>query len=203
MINVHIVDDHKLLAEGLEKMINESETAKVSDISHTIDNCRKRLMSKIPDVLLLDLSLPDGSGIDFCKEIKTTYPEIKVLILTTHNEFAIARSVLNNGASGYILKNALSEELLMGIEAVMNGETFLCEEIDITLKKSPKHELWLTTREREIVKLIMDGYDYNEIAQKTFLSPETIKTYRKSLLAKVGVKNSAMLIKTVIEKKLI
>ena len=203
MFNVHILDDHKMLVEGLCISINESGIAKVSGISHNLTECRNYLISQQPDILLLDLYLPDGSGIDFCAEIRQKYPSIKVLVLTTHDEYSVARRVMDNGASGYILKNALSEEVITGIEAVMKGETFLCDEINMLMKKHSEQPVWLTSREQELLRLIVDGFTNQEIADKVFLSVETIKTYRKNLILKLGARNSMMLVKMAIENKLI
>jgi len=203
MIKVHIVDDHKMLVEGLCTTINESEIASVYGISYTLSDCRMALVSSEVDLLLLDISLPDGNGVDFCIEIKKKYPVLKILILTTHSEYSIAKRALNNGANGYILKNALSEEVVNGIEVVMSGKLFLCDEIDLLLHKERKQHIWLTTREQELLRLIVDGYTNKEIADKVFLSVETIKTYRKNLILKLGAKNSMVLVKIAIENKLI
>jgi len=203
MIKVHIVDDHKMLVEGLVNSINESGIAKVKNYSHSLAECRNMIAFDKPDVLLLDLNLPDGSGIDFCSEIKQKYPDMKILVLTTHDEYSTAKRVMDSGASGYILKNALSEEVIAGIEAVVQGQTFLCDEIDVLMKKRTDQPVWLTAREQELLRLIVDGYTNQEIADKVFLSIETIKTYRKNLILKLGVKNSMMLVRVAIEKKLI
>jgi len=201
MITVHITDDHKILVEGLRILINESENITVSEVSYSLKECRAALALQTPDVLLLDLNLPDGSGIDFCSEVRKKYPSVKILILTTHNEYSVAKQVMDNGASGYILKNALSEEIIAGIETVMQGEVFLCDEIDILMKKQKEQQIWLTTREKELLRLIVDGYTNQEIADKIFLSIETIKTYRKNLILKLGAKNSMILVKMALENK--
>lgn len=203
MITVHITDDHKMLVQGLSYSINESGVAIVTGISYTLAESRKALAFQTPDVLLLDLNLPDGNGIDFCIEVRRKYPDIKILVLTTHDEYSVAKRVMSNGASGYILKNSLSEEVIAGIEAVMNGETFLCEEIDILMKKEAGHAIWLTTREQELLRLIVDGCTNQEIAGKLYLGVETIKTYRKNLIQKLGARNSMVLVRMAIEKKLI
>ncbi len=203
MISVHITDDHKMLVEGLSISINGSGIATVTGTSNTLAECRDALASQAPDVLLLDLNLPDGSGIDFCVEVRQKYPEVKILILTTRDEYSIAKRVMDNGASGYILKNALSEEVVNGIEAVMKGKIFLSDEIDLLMRKQTEPSIWLTAREQELLRLIVDGYTNQEIADKVFLSVETIKTYRKNLILKLGAKNSMMLVKMAIEKKLI
>jgi DNA-binding NarL/FixJ family response regulator len=203
MINVHITDDHKILVEGLKILLNETKKITITGVSHTLEACRKAMLYQSPDILLLDLSLPDGSGIDFCSEIHKKYPQIKILILTTHNEYSIAKQVMQNGASGYILKNALSEEIVAGIETVMKGGTFLCDEIDILMKKKPEPMIWLTAREKELLKYIVDGNTNQEMADKMFLSIETIKTYRKNLILKLGAKNSMILVKMAIAEKLV
>jgi DNA-binding NarL/FixJ family response regulator len=192
-----------MLVEGLTLSINESDIAKVVGTSSSLRQCKTALEAEVPDVLLLDINLPDGSGIDFCTEVKQKYPALKVLILTTHNEYSIAKRVMNNGASGYILKNAMSEEVITGIETVMDGKIFLCDEIDVMMNKNNENQIWLTVREQELLRLIIDGYTNQEIADKMFLSIETIKTYRKNLILKLGARNSMVLVKMALEQKLV
>lgn len=203
MIKVVIVDDHKILTEGLQNLIAESNIATVVGVAHSAAECRLSLGFWMPDVVLLDVGLPDISGLDFCKEIKEQFSEVKVLALTTHNEYAIVRQMLDNGASGYLIKNAMADEVLAGITAVAAGETFLCHEIDLLMKRPAEKNIWLSPRERELLRLISDGLTNTEIANQIFLSPETIRGYRKNLLLKLGAKNTAVLVKMAIEQKLI
>jgi DNA-binding NarL/FixJ family response regulator len=203
MIKVHITDDHKMFVEGLSDYINKSGIATVTGVSHTLAGCRNALAFHSPDVLLLDINLPDGSGIDFCSEIKQKYDSIKVLALTTRDEYSTVRRMLDKGASGYILKNSLMEEVIAGIEAVVNNEIFLCDEMDKLMKKQINETVWLTAREEEILQYIVNGFTNQEIAEQLCLALETIKTYRKNLISKLGAKNSMILVKMAIEKKLI
>ena len=203
MINVAIVDDHKILTEGLKTLIEEAGIAKVIGVAHSAAECRLSLGFWQPDVLLLDVGLPDISGVDFCKEIKEQFPAVKVLALTTHNEYTIVRQMLDNGASGYLIKNSMAEEVLAGIQAVAAGETFLCHEVDLLMKRPSGKNIWLSPRERELLRLISEGLTNGEIADQIFLSPETIKGYRKNLLLKLGAKNTAVLVKMAVEQKLI
>jgi len=203
MIKVAIVDDHKILTEGLQGLIAGSGLAIVVNVAHSASECRRSLGFCKPDVLLLDVSLPDISGLDFCKEVKAQFPEIKILALTTHNEYSIVRNMLDNGASGYLIKNAMTEEILAGIKTVAAGETFLCHEIDILMKRPKETHIWLSHREQELLKLVAEGLTNGEIANRIFLSPETIKSYRKNLLLKLDAKNTAVLVRIAIEKKLI
>ena len=154
-------------------------------------------------MLLLDVGLPDSNGLDLCKELKADFPAVKILALTTHNEYSIVRQMLDNGASGYLIKNAMPDEILAGIKAVYAGETFLCHEINLLMKKPSDKHIWLSERERQLLKLISEGLTNGEIADKIFLSPETIKGYRKNLLLKLGAKNTAVLVKIALEQKLI
>ncbi len=203
IINVVIVDDHKILTDGLRTLLHDSGIAKVVGIAHSATECRNSIGFWMPDILLLDVSLPDMSGVEFCKELTSLYPTVKILALTTHNEYSVVRQILENGASGYLVKNAMTEEVLIGIQAVANGEVFLCHEVDLLMKKPRETQLWLSLREREILKLIVEGLTNTEIAARIFLSPETIRGYRKNLLLKLGAKNTAVLVKIAIEHKLI
>jgi DNA-binding NarL/FixJ family response regulator len=203
MIKVAIVDDHKILTEGLQGLINESGIATVVGIAHTAQEARLSIGFWKPDVILLDVGLPDISGLDFCRELKKQFPDVKILALTTHNEYSIVRQMLDNGASGYLIKNAVSEEVISGIEAVAAGKIFLCHEVDLLMKRPSEKNIWLSERERELLRLVSEGLTNGEIADKIFLSPETIKGYRKNLLLKLGAKNTAVLVKMAIEQKLI
>jgi DNA-binding NarL/FixJ family response regulator len=201
MIRVNIVDDHKILVEGLRKLIEESGAITVTQIAYNADECRKQLRYELPDVLLLDVNLPDTDGVTLCEELKKLYPNLRILALTSYGEYTVVRRMMESGASGYILKNAMSEEVIAGIETVANGNEFLCHEVDMMMKKKDNNEIWLSQRERDLLKLVVEGYTNPEIADKIFLSPETIKGYRKNLLLKLDAKNTASLVKKAIEGK--
>jgi DNA-binding NarL/FixJ family response regulator len=192
-----------MLVEGLSTSINESGIAEVVATSHSVAECRNKLAVETVDVLLLDINLPDGNGIDFCLEIKQKYPTIEIVMLTTYDKPSVVNRAMKNGASGYILKNSLSEEVIAGIETVMKGELFLCEQIDILPKKRFENPICLTARDKDILRLIADGYSNQEIADKLFLGIETIKSYRKVIIRKLNAKNSMLLVKIAIEEKLI
>lgn len=203
MIDVAIVDDHTILVDGLKKLINESGVAMVSRVSGNAAECRSALGFNLPDVLMLDINLPDASGIELCKELTERYPSLKILALSSYSEYAVVRQMLENGAMGYVIKNAMPKEIMEGIKTVAAGDKFLCHEVDLLLKKRSDRTIWLSDRERELLKLVAEGYTNPEIADKIFLSPETIKGYRKNLLLKLGAKNTAVLVKMAIEQKLI
>lgn len=203
MNKILIVDDHPLIAQSLSSIINDSKIGEVAAIATTAKQCIELVGTKHFDLVLLDISLPDGNGLDICKSITEKYPEIKVLAITSFNEYTIIRKMLENGASGYILKNSMPEEVIEGIEAVFKGETFLCHEVDLFMKKKSDQQIFLTPRETELLKLICDGYTNPEIAEKLFLGVETVNSYRKNLLFKLNARNTAVLVKIAMEQKLI
>jgi DNA-binding NarL/FixJ family response regulator len=203
MYKILIVDDHPLLANGLKSLLSDYKIAEPADIAATGKECICKLKSLEYDVILLDINLPDVSGIDLCETIHKDYPKIKILALTSFNEFTCVNKMLSNGASGYVLKNAMPEEIIMGIETIMNGEIFLCHEIDILMKKETDKHVFLTRRETDLLRLITEGFTNQEISEKLFLGAETIKSYRKNLLFKLNAKNTASLVKMAVEGKLV
>ena len=203
MIKVAIVDDHPLLIEGLKKLIDATGKATVIDATGSGKGCISMLGFSRPDVLLLDINLPDSNGVDLCKEVCQRWPYIHVIALTSFSEFTIVKKMLDNGAKGYLLKNAMPEEIVEGIERVAAGEIFLCHEVDLFLKRQSDKHIFLTPRETELLRLIVDGLTNAEIAQRLFLGVETINSYRKNLLFKLGAKNTALLVRMALEQKLV
>ncbi len=202
-IKLLIVDDHRVLVEGLNKLFDNSDTVDVIGVAYSGKECRNALRKELPDVILLDINLPDVSGIDLCKEIKTENPEIKIVALSSFNEYTIVRRMIENGASGYVVKNAMPEEIILSVETVANNEIFLCEEIDLLMRNRSNNPIWLTPREKELLKYIVEGLTNHEIAEKMYLGVETINSYRKNLLIKLGAKNTAVLVRMALEEKLV
>ncbi len=203
MITVQIVDDHKMFIAGMEKIINESGVARVIGTANSARECWQMLVWDRADVLLLDIHLPDGNGVDLCPQIKQKYPDLKILALTSFAEYAVVSRMLENGATGYVLKNAMPEEIIQGIETVAEGEKFLCHEVDLLLKRQAGQAVILTRKERELLRLITEGYISSEIAEKMHLGIDSINNYRKNLLLKLDARNTAVLVKIAIEQKLI
>jgi len=203
IIRVSVVDDHKIVIDGLEKIITESDDIHLIGKSYNVAGCWRMLQVEQPDVLLLDVGLPDGSGMDLCPQIKHRYPTVNILMLTSYAEYSIISHVLNNGASGYILKNAMPEEIIEGVLTVASGKRFLCEEVDVLLKKGDKNRIELTRRERELLRLITEGYTSLEIADRMYLGYETIRSYRKNLHLKLDAHNTADLTKKAMENNLL
>ena len=203
MTNVTIIDDHKVLLDGLVHLINQSENIRVADTGYTIADCRTLLARQQPDVLVLDVGLPDGDGCEFCVELLQTYPSLKILMLTTYSEIAVITRALENGALGYMLKNSSAEEVLEGIRTVASGEQFMGNTIERIYQKKKLTQVRLTRRESELLQHIVSGISNAEIADRMCLAEQTIKGYRRNLVVKLQVRNTAQLVRRAIEDKLV
>jgi DNA-binding NarL/FixJ family response regulator len=203
MSRILIVDDHPVLAGGLKTLLTDYKVCSEIDLAASGKECISKLKSAKYDLILLDINLPDANGITLCETLHKEYPELKILALTGFSEFTCVDKMLKNGASGYILKNAMPEEIIKGVETVMAGEIFLCDEVDLLMKKKKDTHIFLTRRETDLLRLITEGFTNEEIGEKMFLGTETIKSYRKNLLFKLNAKNTAALVKMALEEKLI
>jgi DNA-binding NarL/FixJ family response regulator len=201
--SVFIVDDHYMVVEGIRSLLQHETNVEWTGHAMNAASCRAFLKQRKPDVILMDINLPDTSGIELCKEVKELYPSVFIIGLSTFNQQSFIQKMLDNGASGYVLKNATQEELLEAIETVMKGKTFLSVEASQTLRKDEGNQIILTRREKEVLELIAEGLTNNEIAQKLFISVTTVDTHRKNLLAKFGARNIASLIKAAVQQHLI
>lgn len=199
--NVFIVDDHFMVIEGIRSILQDEEA--INWLGHAMDSasCLTFLEKNQPEIIFMDISLPDESGIDLCKKVARQYPKIKILGLSTYNQQSVIQDMLKSGASGYLLKNASKEELLDAIDAVKNGEEYLCLEAAESLQNPEVQTPIITKREKEVLGLICEGFTNPEIAEKLFISLPTANTHRKSLLAKFGAKNVASLVKMAVETK--
>jgi len=203
-IKVFITDDHYMVVEGIRSILQMEKNIEWMGHAMTAASCLAFLQSQQPDVLLLDINLPDKSGIDLCKEIKATYPEIQILGLSSFNQQSYIQKMMQNGATGYVLKNASIEEIVNAIEAAMNGEIFLSDQASITVDENKNAQIpVITRREKEVLMLIAKGLTNKEIADKLFISTTTVDTHRKNLLAKFQVKNTASLISLATQNELL
>ena len=201
--SVFIVDDHYMVIEGIRSLLHNEKSIEWMGHATNAASCLGFLKQQQPDVILMDVNLPDKSGTDLCKEVKQLYPAIAVLGLSTFNQQAIIRNMVDSGASGYVLKNATKEELLEAISVVMKGHTFFSIEAARSLKETHPQQPMITRREREVLQLIAEGLTNAEIAEKLFISIPTVNTHRKSLLEKFEVKNTATLISKAVRLALV
>src|SRR5258705_8559721 len=199
-----IVDDHYMVIEGIRSLLQHEKSIEWAGHASNAESCLAFLKQQQPDVILMDINLPGKSGIDLCKEVKEKYPSVLIIGLSTFNQQSFIQKMMENGASGYVLKNATQEELAAAVAAVMKGKTYLSDEASQALRKNISAEVpVLTRREKEVLELIAAGMTNNEIAKKLFVASTTVDTHRKNLLAKFGVKNTASLMKMAVQMQMI
>lgn len=185
-----------MVVEGMRSLLLQEESFEWMGHATNAASCMAFIRQQQPDVMLLDINLPDKSGIDLCKEIKEKYPEIKILGLSSFNQQSYIQKMIQNGASGYLLKNASQAEIVKAIKTVINGESFLSIEAANTIRENKDARIpVITRREKEVLHLIAEGMTNHAIAEKLFISATTVDTHRNNLLAKFNVKNSANLIR--------
>lgn len=191
-----IVDDHYMIIEGIISLMQQETTIEIIGHAQNAESCMVFLQRMQPDVIFLDINLPDKNGIDVCKEIKIKYPAIKIIALSTFNQNSYINNMMDNGADGYLLKNATKEEMLTAIETIMQHKKYLSKEVADNIKENKNQQTILTRREKEILKLIAEGLTSAEIGKQLFISTTTVDTHRKHLLEKLKANNTAILIKT-------
>ena len=191
---VFIVDDHYMVIEGIRSLLQHEKAIEWMGHATNASSCHSFLQHQLPDVILMDISMPDKSGIDLCREVREKYPSVFIIGLSTFNQQSFIQKMMENGASGYVLKNATQEELMEAIELVAKGKTYLSDEVSQVLRKQNDAGIVLTRREKEVLELIADGMTNNEIGEKLFISPSTVDTHRKNLLSKFEAKNTAALV---------
>lgn len=202
-----IVDDHPIVLEGLQRLLTNVKEIKIVGSFTTGAAFLSFLKTNKVDILLLDITLPDVNGIDLCKEVKALSPYTHVLALSNHSERSMILQMIQHGATGYLLKNISSEELIACIREALSGMITFSRGAKEIMARPSMSELkdtpQLTRREKEILHLIADGKTTPDIAQQLSLSPLTVETHRKNLIQKFQVRNMAALIKIAAQQGLI
>ena len=207
MIKIAITDDHPLLLEGLKNIFQHQTDIEVVDCFSSIASLEEALKQTEIDILLLDINLSEINSIELIKPYKKKYPEIDILMLSVHNEYAVINSCLTEGASGYIQKNASVDEILTGIKTVFAGQKYLCSQTTEVLSKKEKDGLntipKLTRREKEVLAEAALGLTTQQIADKLFISTHTVDSHRKNLIEKFKTSNLSSAITKAVEYGLI
>ncbi|AZI23068.1 DNA-binding response regulator [Chryseobacterium taklimakanense] len=197
-ISIVIVDDHPIVIQGLKMMLENEKFFSIVATFNDGAGIRNFIKTNEADIVLLDITLPDSNGIELCAEIKKISPKTSVIMLSNRSERSIIMQCIQNGASGYLLKNATIEELHGCIRGALSGNIVFCNEVKEIISKPCQRELSgiprLTKREKEILKLLTEGKTSIAIAEELFLSPLTVDTHRKNIIHKFQVKNVAELI---------
>lgn len=206
-VRVFIVDDHPMVVAGLHSLLGHLKNIEVVGAASNAFEAIPFLKKNKTDVVLLDINLPDISGIDLCKKIHKEFPEVKIIGISTFSERSYISRMIENGASGYLIKSAPAGEIAEAINTVLHDKMYLSVSLEHVVKPltilPSDHLPALTKREKEILQLISEGLTNNQIAEKLFISPLTVDSHRKNLLTKLNANNTASLIKIGIQNGLI
>lgn len=202
IIKILIADDHQMFIDGVKSLLRKEENIEFIGEVHNGVEALSFLENKKPDLLITDISMPEMDGVQLTKKVKRLYPEVKILVLSMHDDKDIISEILLAEAEGYILKNTGKIELTKAIEYITEGSTHYSKEVlSIMMQKVKKQHQSseeikvLTERELEIVKLIVQEYSTSDIAEQLFISPRTVDTHRKNIMSKTNSKTIIGLIK--------
>ena len=206
--HVFLVDDHELMREGLKTVLKNHPQIVVVGEAGSFADMVARLKNDEVDVLILDINLPDKSGLEVLRYLRQEYADIRILVLSMHPEERFAVRVLRGGALGYVNKQTAARELIIAIERIMNGGKYLSPETtdQLVMEYGGKKELphqQLTDREFEILRMIGMGHPAGQIAHDLSLSVNTINTYRARILEKMNLKSNADIIRYALDHSLI
>ncbi len=206
-IKILIADDHPLIAEGIKNTFENKSEFLVVTVVNNGEEAINYIEKNIVDIALLDINMPIMDGIECAKKIISEFKDVKVAMLTMHQEKSLIQKLIQIGVKGYMLKTIPSEELLLAIKNIYNGKEYFNSDVTKALisdddsssfnqftKKSPLLSN-LTTREKEIIKLISRGLTNNQIGEKLFISPRTVDSHRTNIMRKIEVNNVASLIR--------
>lgn len=195
-VRVVIVDDHRIVREGLRAMLNGVGEIEIVGEAEDLDGALEAIAGARPDVILLDVRLQRSSGLDACRTITERHPDVKVVFLTVYEDEQYVFEALRVGASGYMLKKVVSEDIVRMLEAVQAGDVVIDPALGgqiahraATLRRGtdwPGAHLGLTQREAEVLAHLVDGLDNRAIAQTLFISEDTVKSHVKGILRKLG-----------------
>lgn len=196
-IKVIVVDDHPMVIEGMRAMLQQIPYVAWCAAASNAFMAMEIVKEQQPDLVITDINLPEISGIELTGRIKKEYPGIKVIGMSTFNERSYISQMIQSGADGFLVKSAPKEEIEKAIGSVIDGQMYLSVDINLNNReiKELKNQPVLTRREKEILHLIADGFTNPQIADKLFISLNTVDTHRKNLLAKFETNNTASLIK--------
>jgi len=216
-IRLIIVDDHPIFIEGMFALLRNDDRFDIIGFAHNGKDAIELIKKTTPDIVLLDINMPEMDGVELCKYLKEHYPDIKAIMLTMHDDYIHIKKLLEAGARGYVLKNTTREALGKAITTVFNGQPYLDPVVQEAMIRSVSgggeenlnghggnaNIESLTKRELEILQQIAFGLTSSDISKKLFISKNTVETHRKNLLTKLNVKNTAEMIKIALQNGLV
>ena len=211
MIRVLIADDHQMFIDGIKSLLVNNKRIQIIGEAHNGFEVTEFVGKQAVDLILLDMSMPVMDGMEAMKIVKQKFPDLKIIMLTMFNTRDQIEKLLRAGADGYVLKNTGKEELVLAIETVMKGESFFSKEVTEQIMAGMQKKklanrnaaiVELTEREKDVLKLIVKEHTTQEIAEKLFISTNTVETHRKNLVSKLNVRNVAGLVKYALQNGL-
>jgi DNA-binding NarL/FixJ family response regulator len=196
-IKILVVDDHPMVLEGMRSMLEQISFVHLNGTAANAYEAIEKIKISLPDIVITDINMPEISGIELTSKIKAEFPTVKLIAMSTFKERSYISQMIQHGASGYMLKSASKEEIEEAILSVHEGKLYMS--LDINLSADEKQHIGkvpiISSREKEVLELIADGYTNPQIAAKLFISLHTVDSHRKNLLTKFGINNTASLIK--------
>jgi two-component system response regulator NreC len=212
-VRIILADDHTIVRKGLRVLLEEAGFIDVIDEAADGHQLLDMVARHKPDVVVMDISMPNMNGLEATRRIRASYPNIKVVILTMHLDEEYVLQSLNAGAHGYVVKQSAPRDLVRAIEQALKGEIYISDQMsshdpDELVRRSQKtaqHDRYamLTRREREVLQLIAEGNDVGQIAIMLFISQKTVRTHRSHLMNKLGLHNPAALTRYALQKGII
>lgn len=205
-IKVVLVDDHQIVLDGLVSLLGSDPDFGVLASLNSGEQAFEFFKTKQPDILMTDYNLPGITGLELMRGVKKNYPQVKVVVLSMHDEVAVVKSILKEGADGYLLKNIQQFELKNALKRVMSGVPYVSPEITKVMMDEINHPAEngaLTDREMEILRLITQEQSNKQIAARLFISERTVETHRKNIFRKTNTSSLVGLIKYAFENKLV
>jgi len=214
-IKIILVDDHQIVRDGIKSLLLDSPIIDIIGEAQSAYEFFELIKTKLPDVVLLDISLPGMSGIDATKIISADYPQIKILMLSMYTSEDFIFNALKSGVNGYLPKNTTRKELLLAINELFNGKQYFSKEISDTILKSYAQSAKygnnvsddksnnLTKREKEILKYVVEGMTNPKIAEKLFISIRTVETHKTNIMKKLNLSSTVDLVKFAIKNNII
>ncbi len=208
-VRVFVVEDHPIMREGIELLVNEEPTMSICGQTGQTEGALDKIKESGPDILVVDLMLPGRSGLDLIEDVRAGCPDVRIIVLSAHDEQVYAERALRAGAMGYVMKQEHTRKLLEGIRRVMAGEVFVSEKMSSALLQrfvkgggGPEHNTppdLLSDRELQVFRLLGKGLTTREVADKLHLSIKTIETYREHIKNKLNLENANQLLQRAIQ----
>ncbi len=210
LIRVAITDDHDVVCQGIKAMLADLNQIQLVGIYSNASETLQGLSNTPLDILLLDINLPDQSGIELAPTLLKDYPDLHIIALSGLDDLSFVKKMMRQGAKGYLLKNTGQAELINAIQTVMQGQSYIQRSLEKSLLSQALGEvkvdpfaITLTRREKEVLHAMADELTTKEISERLCISPKTVETHRMNLMSKLGAKNSVGIIKKAMERGLL